>query len=55
MTDYSQAHQAAQVSGYWLFAHYKFLVVLIKLKQVSDKKGENVWWIGLLFVILRRD
>ena len=32
--DYSQAHQAA---------------------QVSDKKGENVWWIGLLFVILRRD
>ena len=66
----SQAHQAAQVlHTLYIFSGVhqatqvlRKLIVLRKCLMIDNvwllityKKGENVWWIGLLFVILRRD
>ena len=70
MIDYSQAHQATQVlHTLYIFSGVhqatqvlRKLIVLRKCLMIDNvwllityKKGENVWWIGLLFVILRRD
>ena len=41
-------------TGFYIFLLYAFLLFsppTLETAQVSDKKGENVWWIGLLFVI----